>query len=74
MRCAHAASGEGSIAKLEASPLVKLLVTDTVKSQLVDLGSRLQVVSVAVLFADAIRRVDGRESMSSPFPFDRPQG
>jgi ribose-phosphate pyrophosphokinase len=74
MRRAHAAFGEGSIAKLEASPLVKLLVTDTVESQIVDLGSRVEVVSVAGLFAEAIRRVDGRESISSLFPFDRPQG
>jgi phosphoribosylpyrophosphate synthetase len=55
-KTAHAAFGEGSIAKLEASPLVKLLVTDRVESQLVDLGSRVEVVSVAGLFAEAIRR------------------
>jgi len=70
----HAAFGMGSIARLEASPLVKVLVTDTVESQRVDLGSRVEVVSVAGLFAEAIRRVDGRESISSLFPFDRLQG
>jgi ribose-phosphate pyrophosphokinase len=65
----HAAFGARSIARIEASPLVKLLVTDTVESQRVDVGSRIEVVSVAGLFAEAIRRVDGRESISSLFPF-----
>jgi ribose-phosphate pyrophosphokinase len=67
----HAAFGEGSITRIEASPLVKVLVTDTVESQRVDMGDRVEVVSVAGLFAEAIRRVDGRESISSLFPFDR---
>ena len=70
----HAAFGQGSIARIEASPLVKVLVTDTVENQRVDIGSRVEVVSVAGLFAEAIRRVDGRESISSLFPFDGQRG
>jgi len=67
----HAAFSDDSIARIEASPLVRLLVTDTVESPRLDVGSRVEVVSVAGLLAEAIRRVDGRESISSLFPFDR---
>src|ERR1700682_5747777 len=67
----HAAFSDDSIARFEASPLVRLLVTDTVESPRLDVGSRVEVVSVAGLLAEAIRRVDGRESISSLFPFDR---
>jgi ribose-phosphate pyrophosphokinase len=70
----HAAFGPQGIARIEASPLVKVLVTDTVESEPVDRSSRLEVVSVAGLFAEAIRRVDGRQSISSLFPFAGQEG
>jgi ribose-phosphate pyrophosphokinase len=70
----HAAFGRRGIARIEASPLVKVLVTDTVESEPVDRSSRLEVVSVAGLFAEAIRRVDGRQSISSLFPFAGQEG
>ena len=52
---------------LDASPIQKLLVTDTIETAPVDLSPKVHVVSAAPLFAEAIRRVHNRESISSLF-------
>ncbi len=63
----HAVFAPGTAARLEASPIEHLLVTDTVETQPEPLGARVEVVSVAPLFAEAIRRIHRRESISSLF-------
>jgi ribose-phosphate pyrophosphokinase len=52
---------------LDASPIQRLLVTDTIETQPVRLSAKVQIVSVAPLFAEAIRRIDARESISVLF-------
>jgi ribose-phosphate pyrophosphokinase len=42
-------------------------VTDTIETQPEPLGNKVEVVSVAPLFAEAIHRIDRRESISSLF-------
>ncbi|MEX2210872.1 MAG: ribose-phosphate pyrophosphokinase [Gaiellaceae bacterium] len=59
-------SGDAS-ARLDASPIERVIVTDSVETQPVALGPKVQVVSVAPLFAEAIRRIHGRESVSVLF-------
>ncbi len=54
--------------RLDASPIERLLVTDTVETQPVELSSKVEVVSVAPLFGEAIRRIHQRESVSVLFP------
>lgn len=54
--------------RIAASPLEKLLVTDSVETQPVALGEKVEVVSVAPLFAEAIRRIYKKESISGLFP------
>jgi ribose-phosphate pyrophosphokinase len=71
-RSVHAAVTHGvftdkSMPRLDASPITKLLVTDTVENQPVDLSDKVQIVSVAPLLAEAIRRIDRRESLSILF-------
>jgi ribose-phosphate pyrophosphokinase len=71
-RSVHAAVTHGvftgdSMSRLDASPIVKLLVTDSVENHPVALSSKVQFVSVAPLFAEAIRRIHQRESLSSLF-------
>lgn len=71
-RSVHAAVTHGvftdkAMPRLEASPITRLLVTDTVENQPVDLSPKVQVVSVAPLLAEAIRRIDRRESLSVLF-------
>lgn len=50
--------------RIDDSPITRLFVTDTVETQPVDLSDKVDVVSVAGLFAEAIRRVHNRESIS----------
>jgi ribose-phosphate pyrophosphokinase len=63
----HAVFAPGTAARIEASPIQRLYVTDTVETQPEPLGSRVEVVSVAPLFAEAIRRIHRRESVSILF-------
>jgi ribose-phosphate pyrophosphokinase len=52
---------------LDASPIARLYCTDTIEARPFDPPAKAEVVSVAPLFAEAIRRIDGRESISSLF-------
>lgn len=63
----HAAFGEASMKRIDDSPITRLFVTDTVETQPVELSDKIEVVSVAGLFAEAIRRVHNRESISGLF-------
>ena len=53
--------------KLAESPIERVIVTDTVENHPNPLGERVEVVSVAGLFAEAIKRIHGRESISVLF-------
>src|SRR3954451_4754976 len=59
-------SGDAA-AKIAASPIERVIVTDTVENQPQPLGEKVEVVSVAGLFAEAIKRVHGRQSISVLF-------
>lgn len=58
----------GAMEKLEDSPILRLLVTDAVETLPVELSAKVEVVSVAPLFGEAIRRIHNRESISVLFP------
>ncbi len=64
----HGVFGEGSMERLDKSPIRRLLVTDSIETQPVKLSSKVAVVSVAPLFGEAIRRIHSRESISVLFP------
>ncbi len=51
---------------LEKSSIEKLFITDTI-AQTGDISSKIQVVSVADLFGDAISRIESGESLSALF-------
>jgi len=53
--------------RLAASPIQKLFMTDTVETQPGPLPDKVEVVSVAGLFGEAIRRIARRESISVLF-------
>jgi ribose-phosphate pyrophosphokinase len=63
----HGVFVEGSMERLDQSPIEKLIVTDTVENQPVELSNKVEVVSVAPLFAEAIERIHSRESISVMF-------
>jgi ribose-phosphate pyrophosphokinase len=59
-------AGEAN-ARLEASPIERLFMTDSVETQPVPLSPKIEVVPVAGLFGEAIRRIARRESISVLF-------
>jgi ribose-phosphate pyrophosphokinase len=68
----HAAVTHGlltatAVERLRQSPIERLLLTDSVETQPVALPDRVEVVTVAALFAEAIRRIARRESISVLF-------
>jgi ribose-phosphate pyrophosphokinase len=63
----HGVFAAGSMRRLEASPIRRLVTTDSIETQPGPLSDRVRVVSVAPLFAEAIRRIHHRESISVLF-------
>src|SRR5215510_10130880 len=64
----HGVFSEGSMERLDRSPIHSLVVTDSIETQPVALSQKVEVVSVAPLFGEAIRRIHNRESISGLFP------
>ena len=64
----HGVFVPGCMARFDASPIEHLIVTDTIESGPERLSPKVSVVSVAPLFAETIRRIDQRESISVLFP------
>ncbi len=64
----HGAFAQGSMEKLDASPIEQLLISDTIETQPVTFSPKVRVVSIAPLLAEAIRRIHQRESISALFP------
>ena len=63
----HGVLTEGSVERIDKSPIKQLLITDTVENQPVTFSPKIEVVSVASLFAEAIKRIHHRESISEMF-------
>src|SRR5438874_2129851 len=63
----HGVFAEGSMERLDQSPIERLIVTDSIETQPVELSAKVTVVSVAPLFAEAIGRIHRRESISVLF-------
>ena len=68
----HAAVTHGLLtpeasSRLDHSPIERLFVTDTIELPAEELSAKVEVVSVAGLFGEAIRRIADRESISKLF-------
>ena len=63
----HGLLTESAAARLDASPIQRLFMTDSVETQPAALPAKVEVVSVAGLFGEAIRRIAHRESVSVLF-------
>ncbi len=68
----HGVFTEELMRRLDASPIKKLLVTDSIETQPVKLSPKVQIVSVAALFGEAIQRIHGKESVSVLFDYSKP--
>jgi ribose-phosphate pyrophosphokinase len=56
-----------AVERLDDSPIQRLFMTDSVETQPVAFSERIEVISVAGLFGEAIRRISRRESISVLF-------
>jgi ribose-phosphate pyrophosphokinase len=56
-----------AISRLDDSPIERLFMTDSIETHPNDLPAKVEVVSVAGLFGEAIRRIARRESISVLF-------
>src|SRR5438105_10806018 len=63
----HGVFAERSMERRDASSIGRLIMTDSIETQPVELSEKVTVVSVAPLFAEAIRRIHERESISVLF-------
>jgi len=63
----HGVFAEGSMERLDRSPIERLIATDSIETQPVPLSPKVSIVSVAPLFADAIGRIHRHESVSVLF-------
>lgn len=63
----HGVFSLGAREKIDRSNISKLIITDTIETQPEPLSSKVEVVSVAPLFGDAIRRIHDRKSISVLF-------
>jgi ribose-phosphate pyrophosphokinase len=64
----HGVLSRGAVQKIERSEIVRMFMTDTIEPHLEDLGTRIEVISVAPLFAQAIESIHRRTSVSMLFP------
>ena len=63
--CTHPLLSGPAVDRIEASPLSRVIVTDSVPLQRA--SDKIEVISVAPLFADAINRIERDESISTLF-------
>jgi ribose-phosphate pyrophosphokinase len=63
----HGLFTPAAIERLDDSPIKRVFVTDSVETQPVTLSPKIEIVSVAGLFAEAIRRIANRQSISDLF-------
>lgn len=68
----HGVFAGGATQRLENSVIKEFIVTDTIEKPIEPLPRNCRVVSVAGLFAQAIRSIHDRTSVSMLFPEERP--
>ena len=64
----HGVFNEGSPERIDRSSIQRLLVTDSIETHPFAISKKVERVSVAPLFGEAIRRIHNRESISVLFP------
>jgi ribose-phosphate pyrophosphokinase len=70
----HAVFAKNASAKIAASPIKELVVTDTIHHTAENLPPNAKVISVASLFAKAILSIHRRESVSRLFESEEEDG
>lgn len=68
----HGVFSRGAAERIRQSEICRLFVTDTIESPIDPPGPGIEVISVAPLFAEAIRSIHDRSSVSMLFPDVKP--
>lgn len=68
----HGVLSKGAAPHIAASPIKQLFITDTIENLQDPLPPNISVISVAALFAQSIRSIHDRTSVSSLFPDSKP--
>ncbi len=63
----HLLLNESGVRSITDSPIEKLICTDSVDNKNISSSTKIKVISVAPLFAEAILRINARESVSTLF-------
>lgn len=64
----HGVLSKGAVERISNSQIRKMFMTDTIEPALEPLGDKIEIISVAPLFAQAIRSIHDRTSVSMLFP------
>jgi len=64
----HGVFAEGSMERIDVSPIERLFIADTVENQPVKFSSKIEEVSVASVFGEAIQCIHNHKSISAMFP------
>ncbi len=65
--CTHPVLSGKSLERIEKSPIEKMVVSDTIDLSQKQLPAKIVVVTCAALFAQAIKRIHGEETISEMF-------
>jgi len=68
----HGVLSKGAAPRIGESSIKKMFMTDTIENPLDPLPANIEVISVAGLFAEAIRSIHERTSVSQLFPDTKP--
>lgn len=69
--CTHAVLSDGAVELLNNSPIEELYFTDTINNPRINEIKSVKIVSVAPIFAEAIKRTFLNQSISSLFDIDK---
>jgi ribose-phosphate pyrophosphokinase len=69
----HAVFAPGAMEIVEASPIAKVFVTDTIETQPEEFCKKVETISIAPLLGEAISRIHNSESISAMFEWERPK-
>ena len=70
----HGVFSKGAAARIAASPVKEVFMTDTIENHPESLPPNVTLVTVAPLFTEAIRSIHDRTSVSQLFPDTKPKG
>jgi ribose-phosphate pyrophosphokinase len=67
--CTHAVLSGRALELIEKSPIRKLIISDTINTENMSLSDKFEILSIASIFGETIKRIHEGESVSSLFEY-----